>query len=1015
MKKTYWLAIGTIGAAVALWAGTRTDSEQVPILASAVPSAVASTEHRFAQIPLAFERNVGQTDDEVLFLARGPGYGIFLTATEAVLSLPPKSGLTKASTSSGAPTVVRMSLLGASADPVVEGAGLQQGKSHYYYGATPNQWQRDVQRYDRVRYREVYPGIDMVYYGKQQQLEYDFVVAPGRNPGRISVKFSGVDALRLDPDGNLVLETASGTLTQQKPVLYQHVDGRRQPVQGGYRLLGEDQVGFEVAAYDAARPLVIDPVLGYSSYFGGSGDDGIASLSTDDAGSLYAVGATTSLNFPLKSAIQTSNGGGGDVFIAKFNADGNALIYSTYMGGSNADGGTGVVVDMHGNAYITGHSKSTNFPVIDALQGTHAADGGLEDAFVAQLNSNGALVFSTYLGGSAADLGSAIGLDRSGHVYVTGSTESGNFPRAASLDPSLGGAKDGFLAKLTPNGDRLVFSSYLGGAGADQINGMSIDSSPDRAGAIYLTGETSSTDFPITAGTAIQPSSGGGSDAFVTVLTPVAVAPYIEMTFGTYLGSANADAGEGIDLDLDGNAIVVGRTQATEAAPFPTANPAQGTPAGGMDGFVAKIALGATPTLAYSTYLGGSGEDRLEGVAVDAFGTAYVIGVTKSTNLIGTSSVFGLQHANGGGLDAMSARYSDEGERFWASYLGGSGDEQGVAIALYGSSSIFLGGSTSSTNFSTLVPFKSSNTGGVDAFVTRYGIRSMRTNARNFNGDRTDDVLWRNASTGSNLIWRSASGTATTKLTSVVASQWKLVGTGDFDGNTAADILWRNAATGENLVWWAGASANRTKLRSVTDQNWQVAGTGDFNLDGRSDIMWRNASTGANVVWLSGNFSTQLPVSGVTNTAWKVAGLGDFNGDFVSDILWRNSGTGANALWLSGDSGTHLPITDVTNLNWQIAGIGDFHGDGESDILWFDPTTGHIVIWRSADYARQSSLPKVKPQFAVGAVGDYNGDGRSDILWRNPTTGVNLLWRSGSANNGQTLVSVPTPSWKIVR
>ena len=1013
MKKTYWLAVGAIGTAVALWAST--DSEEMPILAKAVPSAVASTEHRYAQIPLAFERNVGQTDAEVLFLARGAGYGIFLTASEAVLSLPSKPGSAKASTQAGAPTVVRMSLLGASTEPVVDGAGLQQGKSHYYYGSTPNQWQRDVERYDRVRYRDVYPGIDMVYYGKQQQLEYDFVVAPGRNPGRINVQFSGVDGLRLDPDGNLILETASGTLTQQKPVLYQQVDGRRQPIRGGYKLLGDNRVGFEVAAYDAAKPLIIDPVLGYSSYFGGSGDDGIASLAADDAGNLYAIGTTASLNFPLKSAIQSSNGGSGDVFIAKFNADGNALVYSTFMGGSNADSGTGVVADNDGNAYITGHTKSTNFPVANALQTTHAADGGLEDAFVARLDGTGALVFSTYLGGSGADLSAAIALDPSRNLYVAGSTESGNFPGAASLDPSLGGAKDGFLAKLPPSGDGLVFSTYLGGAGADQINGMSVDPSSARVGAIYLTGETSSTDFPVTAGTAIQAASAGGADAFVMVLSPVAAAPYIELSFGTYFGSANADAGEDIDLDPDGNAIVVGHTQATEAAPFPTANPAQAESAGGIDGFVAKITLGSTPALTYSTYLGGSDEDRLEGVAVDEFGTAYVVGVTDSTDLIGTSSAYGLQHANGGAFDAMSARYSDEGERFWASYLGGSGNEQGVAIALYGSSSIFLGGSTTSTNFSTLLPFKSSNAGGADAFVTRYGIRSMRTNARNLNGDRTDDVLWRNSSTGSNVVWRSASGTAITELSSVVVGQWKLVGTGDFDGNTSADILWRNTTTGENLVWPAGASASRFKLRTVSNQNWQVAGVGDFNFDRRSDILWRNGSTGANVVWLSGNFATQHPISSVTNTAWKVAGLGDFNGDFVSDILWRNSSTGANALWLSGDSSTQQQIIDVTSLSWQIAGIGDFHGDGKSDLLWWNPTTGHNVIWRGADYSRQTSLPKVNLQFEVGAVGDYNGDGRSDILWRNPTTGANLLWRSGSASNGQTLVSVTNRAWKIVR
>lgn len=1011
MNKKYGLAALAAGIAVALWVGA--DSHEAPILSKAVPEAAASTQASFARVPMAFERNVGQTDAEVLFLARGPGYGLFLTSTEAVLSLPSSPRATGSPARAGQPTVVRMSLLGANPEPAVEGNGLQEGKSHYYQGAAPADWQRDVARYGRVRYREVYPGIDLVYYGKQQQLEYDFIVSPGRDPEEIAVQFNGIDSMRLDGKGNLLLGTAAGDLIQHKPVLYQEVDGKRRAVDGRYRLLGGNRIGFEVASYDTSRPLVIDPVIGYASYFGGSGDDGISALATDAAGNLYAVGTTASLNFPLRNAPQATNRGSGDVFITRFNSDGNGLVYSTYLGGGNADRGTAVAVDRAGNAYVTGYTRSTNFPVASALQAAHGADGGVEDAFVARLDGAGALAFSTYLGGAGADTGSAIDLDRSGNIYVAGATASANFPQASAMDASLGGSRDGFLARLTPSGNALVFSTYFGGAGIDQINGMAIDRAPSRAGAIYLTGETTSTDLPV-SGNAVQASLKGGSDSFVSVLNPSASAPYIGLQFGTYLGSANADVGEDIDVDADGNAVMVGRTLATSSAPFPTANARQATPAGASDGFVTKVSLGATPALAYSTYLGGSGEDLLEGVAIDAFGTAYVIGTTSSTNLIGTSPYYGLQSANGGGIDAMAGRYSDEGELFWASYLGGSGNEQGTAIALYGSSSIFVGGSTTSTNLKTLLPFKSSNSGGADAFVTRYGVRSMRTNARNFNADKTDDILWRNASSGANVIWRSANSTTTTPVTTQSPSQWRLAGTGDFDGDLRADIVWRNIVTGANVRWVSGLSNSQVSFQSVTNQQWQVAGVGDFNLDGRSDIFWRNGSTGSNAIWLTGNYATQKPVTGVTNTAWRVAGIGDFNGDFESDILWRNTSTGGNGIWLSGDSATQQPVTAVTNQAWQVAGIGDFLGDGKSDILWRNSSTGQVVIWREGSYASQEQPVTVSLDYEVAAVGDYNGDGRSDILWRNKRNGTNVMWRSGNIGNWQSVTAVTNQGWRVV-
>ncbi|MFC5570749.1 SBBP repeat-containing protein [Lysobacter yangpyeongensis] len=1012
MNKKFGLAALAAGIAVALWFGRGSQEAPVfseaPVLSKAIPAAAASAEAAFSQAPMAFERNVGQTDAEVLFLARGPGYGLFLTPTEAVLSLTHASN---GASTARAPAIVRMSLLGTNPRPVVEGGREQEGISNYYHGATPAEWHSNVQHYGEVRYRDVYPGIDLVYYGKQQQLEYDFVVAPGRDPARIAVQFAGIDSMRLDDKGNLLLRTASGDLVQHKPVLYQEVDGQRRPVQGAYRLLGGNRVGFEVARYDATRPLVIDPVVGYATYFGGGADDGIAGLATDAAGNLYAIGTTTSVNFPLKNGAQTANRGADEVFVSKFNADGNALVYSTYLGGGAADAGGAIAVDGAGNAVITGSTKSTNFPVLSALQATHAADNGAEDAFVARLNAAGALQSSTYLGGSGVDTGTAIDLDRSGNTYVAGATASANFPSASALDTSIGGTRDGFLTRLTPAGTAMVFSTFFGGAGSDQINAMSIDRAPGHAGGIYLTGETTSTDFP-TAG-AVQTALNGGADAFVAVLNPVASAPYVNLHFGTYLGSANADAGHGIAVDSDGNAVVVGATLGTSSAPFPTVKAWQPKPAGATDGFIAKIALGSTPTVSYSTYFGGSADDRLEDVAVDEFGTAYVIGTTNSTNVFGTSPYFGLQSTNGGGYDAMTARYSDEGELFWASYLGGGGTDQGSAVALYGSSTIFVGGVTGSTNLATNVPFKSSNSGGADAFITRYGIRSLRTNARNFNADKTDDILWRNATTGDNMIWRSASSTAVTAVAPQNVAQWKVAGTGDFDADGHADILWRNTGTGANVLWKGGVATSAASLLTVADQNWQVAGIGDFNLDGRSDIFWRNGQTGANVIWLSGD-STTTQTMRAAGTNWTVAGIGDFDGDFASDVFWRDNVRGSNVIWMSANSSTSRVATAVTDLAWKVVGVGDFLGDGKSDVLWRNANTGVVTMWRGADYASQPPAAAVGPDFDLAAVGDYTGDGRSDILWRNKNTGTNVMWRSGNPNYRVTIGAQTNQAWKVV-
>src|SRR5438445_703660 len=380
--------------------------------ATAAPEARVS--ETYGKLPLHFQANRGQTHEDVRFLARGPGYSLFLTPTEAVLTLmkPESSARKPAAHGKSEPrgpatgTVLRMTFAGANPEPRVTGLEELPRKANYFIGNDRAKWRTNVPTYAKVQYREVYPGIDLVYYGNQQQLEYDFVVRPGANPNRIVLGFEGADRLEVDAQGDLVLHTAAGPIRQRKPVIYQEVGGVRKEIPGGYVLSGPQQVSFQLAAYDQSRPLVIDPVLVYSTYLGGSDRDAGLGIAVDAAGNAYVTGQTSSTNFPTTAgAFQTAFGGGFrdiDAFVTKLNSTGSALVYSTYLGGSCFDDGHGIAVDAAGNAYVTGRTCSTNFPTTaGAFQTTF---GGVNDASVTKINSTGsALVYSTYLAGRGAD------------------------------------------------------------------------------------------------------------------------------------------------------------------------------------------------------------------------------------------------------------------------------------------------------------------------------------------------------------------------------------------------------------------------------------------------------------------------------------------------------------------------------------------------------------------------------------------------------------------------------------
>ena len=613
--------------------------------------------------------------------------------------------------------VVRMKLVGANPSPRVSGLEELPGKSNYFIGNDPSQWRTNVPHYAKVQYNDVYPGVDLVYYGNQRQLEYDLVVAPGADPGAIALSFEGVERLRIDAQGDLVLHTSGGQIRQHKPLVYQEVDGGHREIAGAYVLNGDREVGFQIAAYDVGEPLIIDPVLTDSTYLGGNGNDRSFAIAVDASGNAYVTGQTSFTGFPTASPFQADGGGGQNAFVTKLNAAGNALVYSTYLGGSDSETGRGIAVDASGSAYVTGSTESTDFPTANPIQ---PALGGTGDAFVTKLNAAGnALVYSTYLGGSSFEGGYGIAVDGSGNAYVTGSTFSTDFPTATPLQPATGGGFDAFVTKLNAAGSALVYSTYLGGSSVEGGFGIAVDGS----GNAYVTGSTSSADFPTAS--PIQPTIGGviggDIDAFVTKLNAAGNA----LVYSTYLGGSSSEGGTNsiqlaVAVDASGNAYVAGTTTSTD---FPTASPIQPAHGGGgafiWDAFVTKLNA-AGNALVYSTYLGGSGHDFVEGIAVDAFGNAYVAGETGSDNFPTANPIQATR--DGSPNDAFVTKLNAAGNALvYSTYLGGSSGDMtfGGGIAVDGSGNAYVTGDTTSTDFPTATPFQSTKAGGSDVFIAK--------------------------------------------------------------------------------------------------------------------------------------------------------------------------------------------------------------------------------------------------------------------------------------------------------
>ncbi len=650
-------------------------------------------------VPLFFIPNQGQAASPVRFMVKGSGLTAHLLPGEIELRI---AGLH-----------VSMRFEGANPGHRVEGNQALPGRVNFLTGSEAD-WRVDLPVYGSVVYRELYPGIDMEYGAAGRYLKSEFLVAAGADASRIRVRYVGAGDPWIDGDGSLVVPVEGTELRERAPLVYQERAGVRQLVAGRFLIHSDGTVGFWLGDYDTARPLVIDPVLSYSTLLGGSGFDSAMALAVDASGSAYVAGFTDSVNFPATNPVQNFNGGGNDVFVAKLSPGGNALVYCTYLGGSADDRASAIAVDAQGSAYITGSTTSRNFPVRFALQPKLA---GYRNAFVVKLSPAGnSLVYSTYLGGNASDAGNGIAVDASGAAYVVGDTTSFSFP-ASGLQRGTHGGQDAFVAKLSADGASLVYSTYLGGSSEDHGAAIAVDS----GGTVYVTGATTSTDFPVL--NAAQRYNAGGQDAFVTRLS----ADGNYLLFSTYLGGSGGtvmypEIGQAIALDMNGNAYVTGVTSSPN---FPLAAALQTTRKGALDAFVTKVnPSGAT---VYSTYLGGSSVDVGNAIAVDAGGAAYIVGYTISTDL---AVVNALQSVNAGEYDAFLARLSPAGDVVhYLSYLGGNGSDSATAVALDPAANVYLAGYTLSTNFPLRNAYQASNAGNYGGFVVKIDFSGLQTTA----------------------------------------------------------------------------------------------------------------------------------------------------------------------------------------------------------------------------------------------------------------------------------------------
>ncbi|MBK9706543.1 MAG: SBBP repeat-containing protein [Acidobacteria bacterium] len=680
-----------------------------------------------SKIPVSFEENRGQVADEIFFISRGSGYDALFAADRIYFT--PKSGAEKGQKSRPPMSLVFQNREGGSAPT---GIDTIEQKSNYFIGDDPSQWRTGLNNFSRIEYQELYPGVDLKFYGNQRKLEYDFIIAPGARTDRIKFGFDGADSVTISDDGNLAVSAGPEKVIIRSPFAYQQIDGNRRMIDCNFQVDDAGKVSFSVGSYDRDQELIIDPVLEFSTFFGGSGTDISYGVAVDTAGNIYIAGATSSVNFPLKNPLYNSINGASDAFIMKLNPSISTILFSTFIGGRNSgDRCWAISVDDHGFIYVAGETSSLNFPLVNPIQANFR---GTVDGFIAKFTGDGGtMVFSTYHGGFYFDCIYGLKTDSSGNIYVTGRTEAPNFTVKNAIQTTLRGQRDAFITKINADGD-IVFSTYLGGnpttngvRDEETGYGIALDSNLN----IYVTGATDSTSFPTL--NAVQPTLSGVEDAFVTKIS----ADGSQIVYSTYFGGTRADNARDIAVDSFGNAYITGYTVSRD---YPQLHPIGNQTTGNVDAFLTKFSASGKKVI-YSTLLGGSDAENnglvsenipTGSIRVDNLGYVYLTGKTDSRDF---PTVLPLQSQLSGDQDAFVVKVDPAGSSLifstylGSSYIGLSGfEDRGLAISIDGNGKIYVTGQVLKNDFPLVFPAQGAFGGGLsDVFVSRISTPDINT------------------------------------------------------------------------------------------------------------------------------------------------------------------------------------------------------------------------------------------------------------------------------------------------